>query len=82
MARVYLLPLQYSQITDNIYETFMMARGRADYQLRIYLPCGPNAQRSCAPLIYIIALNDLAAMKSMQQYLTSIYSVSLQHIVN
>jgi len=43
--------LQYSQITDNIYEAFMMAWGRAARQLKIYLPCGPDAQRSCAPLL-------------------------------
>jgi len=43
--------LQYSQITENIYEAFMMAWGRAAHQLRIYLLCGPDAQRSCAPLV-------------------------------
>jgi len=42
--------LQYSQITDNIYKAFMMAWGRAARQLKIYLLCGPDAQRSCAPL--------------------------------
>jgi len=46
--------LQYSQITDNIYEAFMMAWGHAARQLRIYLPCGPDAQRSCAPLVYCV----------------------------
>jgi len=44
--------LQYSQITDNIYEAFMMAWGRAARQLRIYLPCGLDAQKICAPLSY------------------------------
>jgi len=29
-----------------------MAWGRAARQLRIYLPCGTDAQRSCAPLVY------------------------------
>jgi len=42
--------LQYSQITDNIYEAaFMMAWGRAARQLRIYLPCGP--EMLCTPAI-------------------------------
>jgi len=30
--------LQYSQITDDVYEAFMMAWGPAARQLRIYLP--------------------------------------------